>query len=139
MKTDSDATGASPKRGAFQKVGECLYRHTSSGTYYGLVKRSGKQYRRSLKTTDRKLAERFVAEFRQKIDRLDHTKARSTFTFNECAARWLGIVTPQLKLSSARRRKTSVEQIRDLVQATKVHLTEDDIRELTAALTEVLA
>jgi len=45
-------------------VVECLYRHMSSGTYYGLVKRSGKQYRRLLKTTDRKLAERFPGEFR---------------------------------------------------------------------------
>lgn len=100
-----------PKAGAFQKVAECLYRHRSSGTYYGLVKRSGKQYRRSLKTSDRKLAERRVAEFRQKVDRLDHTKVSSSLTFAECAQQWLGTVTPHMKESSARRRETSVAQL----------------------------
>ncbi len=92
-------------------MAECLYRHRSSGTYYGLVKRSGKQYRRSLKTTDRKLAERFLAEFRQKVDRLDHTKTRASLTFAECAKLWLGTVTPHMKASSARRRETSVAQL----------------------------
>lgn len=100
-----------PEAGVLQKVAECLYRHTSSGTYYGLVKRSGKQYRRSLKTQDRKLAERSLAEFRRKIDRLDHTKSRSTLTFAECAKLWLGTVTPHMKWSSACRRETSVRQI----------------------------
>lgn len=100
-----------PEAGTLLKVAECLYRHTSSGTYYGLVKRSGKQYRRSLKTNDRKLAERSLADFRQKIDRLDHTKTRSTLTFAECANQWLGTVTPHMKPSSARRRVTSVGQI----------------------------
>src|SRR5687768_10790581 len=79
--------------------------------YYGLVKRAGKQYRRSLKTTDRKLAERFLSDFRQKIDRLDHTKVRATLTFAECAKAWLGTVTPHMKPSSARRRETSVAQL----------------------------
>jgi len=111
MKSKPKKTESEPMPGAFQKVAECLYRHKSSGKYYGLVKRSGKQYRRSLKTTDRKLAERFIGEFRQKIDRLDHTKARSNITFAECAKLWLATVVPQLKASSALRRETSVGQI----------------------------
>lgn len=111
MKSKPKKTESEPMSGAFQKVAECLYRHMSSGKYYGLVKRSGKQYRRSLKTTDRKLAERFIGEFRQKIDRLDHTKARSNITFAECAKLWLATVVPQLKASSALRRETSVGQI----------------------------
>ena len=100
-----------PEEGAFQKVAECLYRHKSSGTYYGLVKRSGKQYRRSLKTANRKLAERFLGEFRRKVDRLDHTKASSDTMFAECAKLWLATVVPHMKLSSALRRETSVAQI----------------------------
>ena len=111
MKSEPKVTLNEPKEGAFQKVAECLYRHKSSGTYYGLVKRLGKQYRRSLKTTDRKLAERFIGEFRQKVDRLDHTKARSDITFAECAKLWLGTIVPHLKPSSARRRENSVAQI----------------------------
>jgi integrase len=111
MKTGAKTTEDEPKLGTLVKVAECLYRHTSSGTYYGLVKRSGKQYRRSLKTKDRKLAERFLTEFRQKVERMDHTKVRTSLTFEECAKLWLGTVTPHLKASSARRRETSVAQL----------------------------
>ena len=35
---------------SFEKVGECLYRNPSSGTYYALVKIRGKQIKASLKT-----------------------------------------------------------------------------------------
>ena len=35
----------------FHKVAENLYRLESSGGYYALIKKSGKQFRRSLKTT----------------------------------------------------------------------------------------
>ena len=34
----------------FHKVAENLYRLESSGGYYALIKKSGKQFRRSLKT-----------------------------------------------------------------------------------------
>ena len=44
----------------FQKVARCLYRHGASAIYYGWMKRTGKQCRRSLKTTDRKLVERLA-------------------------------------------------------------------------------
>ena len=54
----------------YQKVAECLYRDESSGIYYALVKRSGKQYRLSLRTKDRKLAERRGAVFREKVGHL---------------------------------------------------------------------
>jgi integrase len=118
-----------PERSAFQKVGECLYRRTTSGVYYGLVKRAGKQYRRSLKTTDRKLAERTLADFRQKIERLDHTKARSNITFADVANRWLSTIVPQLKASSANRRETSVRQL-------LTHLGSIPVRNLTSALCE---
>jgi hypothetical protein len=36
----------------------CLYRHSLSGTYYGIKKVSGKRKEHSLGTSDRKLAER---------------------------------------------------------------------------------
>jgi hypothetical protein len=47
-------------------VAENLYRLESSGGYYALVKKAGKQFRRSLKTKDRKLAERRLNEIREK-------------------------------------------------------------------------
>jgi hypothetical protein len=55
---------------SFKKVGECLYRYPATGAYYALVKRNGKQFRRSLKTADRQLAERKLADFRLKIGKL---------------------------------------------------------------------
>jgi hypothetical protein len=39
-----------------QYAGENPYRNQSSGIYYALFKRDGKQIRRSLKTTDKELA-----------------------------------------------------------------------------------
>ena len=51
----------------FHKVAENLYRLESSGRYYALIKRGGKQFRRSLKTRDRKLADRPLKEFKEQI------------------------------------------------------------------------
>lgn len=45
----------------FHRVAENLYRLETSGGYYALLKRGDKQFRRSLKTKDRKLAERRLA------------------------------------------------------------------------------
>jgi hypothetical protein len=68
----------------FIKVAECLYRHKSSEIYYGLVKRSGKQFRRSLKTNDRKLAERKLANFRVKVSRLTLTNRSQNHSIISC-------------------------------------------------------
>jgi len=43
-------------KAVFRKVAACLYRHETSGGYYALLKRGGKQFRKSLGTTDRQLA-----------------------------------------------------------------------------------
>lgn len=51
----------------FRKVGENLYRLNTSGKYYALLKRGGKQYRKSLKTTDKELAKRRLGELREKV------------------------------------------------------------------------
>ena len=48
----------------FHTVGENLYRHVPSGNYYALLKRGGKQFRRSLKTPDRPLAQRRLSAIR---------------------------------------------------------------------------
>jgi hypothetical protein len=86
---------------AFKWVAECLYRHTASGTYYALVKRNGKQIRKSLKTSDRQLADRRLAEFRAKATRVSNpTKDRGT-TFMELAKDWFDVAKTRLKPSSA--------------------------------------
>lgn len=46
----------------WKKVGPCLYRY-KSGKYYAVLKRGGKQFRQSLRTTDLTLARRKLREF----------------------------------------------------------------------------
>jgi integrase len=63
--------------GAFQKVGECLYRY-SNGVYYARIKHQGKEIKRSLCTTDRKSAERNLAEFKRQECQIDRSQGKVT-------------------------------------------------------------
>ena len=51
--------------GAFQKVGECLYRYSSNGVYYARIKSSGKEICRSLENTE---AQGVIAQHRASGD-----------------------------------------------------------------------
>jgi len=113
----------------FQKVAECLYRHRTSGRYYALVKRAGKQYRRSLKTKDRKLAERQLADFREKVGGLSHSASAGQITFADVAARWLDTLRATLKPTSFRRRDVSLAQI-------KAYLGNLTLRQLSSRVCE---
>ena len=93
----------------FSRVGENLYRHNSSGTYYALLKRGGKQIRKSLKTKDKELASRNLAELRTKVTRLNSEKHVRKLTFEELATRWLKIKSSQLKASSISRMERCVK------------------------------
>ena len=70
----------------FRKVGENLYRLNTSGGYYALLKRGGKQYRKSLKTTDKELAKRRLGELREKVGRLSTDKGIRNITFDELSS-----------------------------------------------------
>lgn len=111
MKTNRSETTTDTSQPTFAKVAECLYRIESSGIYYALVKRHGKQFRRSLKTSDRQLAKRRLADFRQKVTRLSQTKHASALTFDELTDRWLDTIRPKLKESSYQRRVTCVDKL----------------------------
>lgn len=95
----------------FQKVAECLYRNESSGGYYALVKKSGKQIRRSLKTKDRKLADRRLREFREQVTGLDFSKGKAKLTFETLAKRWHKNASVGLKPSSALRKQTCINSL----------------------------
>ena len=56
-----------------------------------MVKRGRKQFRRSLKTTDRKLAERRLKELKQTVGNLVLSED-SNLVFEDLAKRWLGTV-----------------------------------------------
>ena len=66
--TEETESALAAQQPVFHKVAENLYRLESSGGYYALVKRGGKQFRRSLKTKDRKLADRRLKEIKARLD-----------------------------------------------------------------------
>lgn len=67
----------------WKKIGPCLYRY-KQGDYYALVKRKGKQVRRSLETSDLPLARRKLKDFLADLERLDLDLGRQTLeTFAE--------------------------------------------------------
>lgn len=103
---------ARPKPQAeFVKVAECLYRNPTSGTYFALVKRKGKQIRKSLRTTDRKQAERRLAEFRKQAAGLTASPEERRTPFSALAQRWLKIHNVHLKPSSADRNVRCVKEL----------------------------
>jgi integrase len=63
---------------SFEKVGECLYRNPSSGTYFARVKLRGKEIKQSLETNNLPVARRKLKDFKAKIDRTDPAAGRIT-------------------------------------------------------------
>jgi site-specific recombinase XerD len=57
---------------------QCLYRHKLNSSYYGIKKVSGKRKEHSLQTTDRKIAERKLAEWVKGLDRIDSTAEKTS-------------------------------------------------------------
>src|SRR5688500_16751351 len=84
---------ATEEQRLFVRVAECLWRNTNSGRYYAFVKRNGKQYHHSLKTTDRQLAEKRLAKFRDKVENLKPNADTGKLTFKELADRWFASAT----------------------------------------------
>ena len=114
----------------FRKVAECLYRHARTGTYYGLVKKSGRQFRKSYKTTERKLAERSLAEFRQKVGRLTRHDNLGKVTFAELAAAWIAVHRTKLKRNSSDRLDAGIKQLNRFFGTLSVRgITETELRE----------
>jgi integrase len=81
------------KIGAFQKVGECLYRYSSNGVYYGRIRVDGKEIKRSLETTDRQIANRELRRFKEKQRQIDRSKGKVTLA--ELCDRYLATVQHQ--------------------------------------------
>lgn len=75
-----------------------------------MVKRGDKQFRRSLKTRDRKLAERRLTELRAAVGNLTISEDAG-LNFEEVAQRWMVITAHTLKPRSAQRREECIRQI----------------------------
>jgi integrase len=89
-----------------KKVGECLYRNGNK-VYFALLKVSGKQIKRSLKTDDLAIAKRRLAELREKAQRLHGTENRN-IRFEELAENWLESIRGGLKPKSYDRRRVAI-------------------------------
>ncbi len=89
--TEKETTPPASLQPVFHKVAENLYRLESSGGYYALVKKSGKQFRRSLKTKDRKLADRRLKEIKGQIGCLSLSED-ARLGFEAVANHWLDSV-----------------------------------------------
>ena len=109
---NSEALGESKeaRKVVFHRVAENLYRLETSGGYYALVKRGGKQFRRSLKTKDRKLADRRLAELRAQVGNLTISDD-ARLSFDAIARRWMDTTKHTLKASSITRRETCIKNL----------------------------
>jgi hypothetical protein len=94
----------------FHKVAENLYRLESSGGYYALVKRGGKQFRRSLKTKDRKLADRRLKEIKEQIGCLSLTD-EGKLGFEAVANRWLESIKHTLAAGTIQQREIRIKNL----------------------------
>ena len=103
----------------FIKVDKNLYRRQPTGQYYGFLKRGGKKFKRSLKTRDRKLAERRLAKLKKEVANLSLTED-SDITFENLAKRWLETVKHSLKTSTIKRRLLSIRQLSPFFGGTPV-------------------
>jgi integrase len=95
----------------FKRVAQCLYRNSANNIYYALVKKRGKQHRKSLKTSDRQLAGRRLIEFRGQIDRFVVPTKDRNITFIELAKDWFDTAKTRYKPSSARAAAGHLKQL----------------------------
>ena len=95
---------------SYRHVGENLYRRESSGVYYALIKKGGKQFRRSLKTKDLGLARRRLSELREEVSSLVSHDA-GALTFKIVADRWMASFRHTIKESTAKRCQACIEAL----------------------------
>ncbi|WP_404422006.1 tyrosine-type recombinase/integrase [Nibricoccus sp. IMCC34717] len=123
MKSEAQGERQTPRKLVFHRVAENLYRLETSGGYYALLKRGDKQFRRSLKTKDRKLAERRLAELRSQVGNLTISED-ANLTFAEVAARWMTVTNHTLKPSSIQRRALGIRMLSPFFGVTTIrHIT----------------
>jgi integrase len=107
MKTEDQAAVANQ---TLNRVGQCLYRSEQSGIYYGVIKRSGKQIKKSLKTTDKALAKRRLANLQDKAARMNVGEA-GKITFQGISKRWHDSTAGATKPSSHHRQGTVIASL----------------------------
>lgn len=96
---------------SFEKIGECLYRNASSGTYFALVKRQGKQIRRSLETGQLREARRKLSDFKKDIERIDIGSSRTSLAM--MVARYQATLGSQSRKTLEAKNRTCARIVND--------------------------
>ena len=118
-------TTPSPEKPTFQKTEvPCLYRYSSNGVYYALVKHEGKQKRASLETTDKATAKRKLGDFQRDLGKVDQSEGR--LTLRELCARYLATVQNQSPATLRRKKDILTRLLTDfpdgaVVQVSKIN------------------
>jgi integrase len=118
------------KVGVFEKVGECLYRYSSNGVYYGRIRVEGKEIKRSLETSDPAIARRKLARFKDEQRQIDRSQGKLTLA--ELCDRYLRTVQHQ-KPKTIERKTFIISRIKGdwptgkLTQIAKVRPSDVDV------------
>jgi hypothetical protein len=105
-------------------VGENLYRN-GLGTYFAIFKVGRKQIKKSLKTTDRAVAERKRDKRREEVHRLHGVEQRN-IRFEELTKLWLESIRVGLKPSSYTRREVCLNGLTPFFKGMSVRLIKPD-------------
>jgi hypothetical protein len=105
---DEQKHSADDRATSLHKVAGNLYRLESSDGYYALLKRGGKQFHRSLKTKDRKLADRRLNDLWAKIGCLK-ISPDAKLNFEQAANLWLETNKYALSSNTVKRRKMYIK------------------------------
>jgi len=95
-----------------------------------LVKHLGRQIRRSLKTKDKTLAQRRLAEFRKGVLRLSGDSEKRRMTFAELGESWLATACATLKTSSLRRNRLCLRNLGGTFGALRISEVTETICEI---------
>ena len=117
---------------AFEKVGECLYRYTPTGMYYGRFEVGGKEVRRSLETTDRALAKRRLADKRNELGRVN--LAAGKCSLEEMCDRYLATIQNQKPKTVRRKHDIAVRMKADFPGGAGVAITKVEASKVPAWL-----
>ena len=110
-----------------------MRRLKQSGVYYLFAKRNGKQFSRSLDTTDKPLAKRRLADYLRDFERLAPAE-EAGLTFEQVAARWLDTTKHTVKDATHDRRERCVRAVAPFVSG--IPIRNVTVRHCEAWLTE---
>lgn len=101
------AESVAPKTAQFVRVGSCLYRYSSNKVYYAVLKHGGKIIRQSLKTSDRKQADRDLARLKKSLEKVDLSAGKLTLA--ELADRYLASI--EMLDDKSKRTRASIAKV----------------------------